>query len=471
MAGFIKIKDIKQAGKARSSNISAESLTNLYYEKNDEDAKNQGNSIYGTPGLELFKDMGFNTPIYAQHTFKGYQYIVTNDHLYVMNPAGTVVELGYVGTTNENMQLSDNGQVAILLTASGAGYLATPTTFTQITDATFNSFGAFSFDVLATYTIFSVPNSNQFFWSETNDAATYNALNVATAEQSPDNIVRIFRNNANLYILKETLTEIWRLTGNADLPFAPEVGATFQQGCAAKLSVAKIKGGMLWLGSDKSVYMSVGYQFNKVSTVDIDNELNELTNIDDAVGFTYSQAGHWFYVITFPSEDLTLCYDISTEKWHIRKSYGIGRWRINTFAAAFDKLLVGDYESAKIYSLNLDFYTENGATIERIAITPPLFNDGNRFFLYAVEMDMETGVGTLTGQGANPMTSLRLSDDGAHTWSDWINEPIGMMGHYKALVRWTGMGHGYNKTLMFRITDPIKVAISGIYAIIKAGVK
>lgn len=693
MAGFVKIKDITQAGKARSSNISAETLVNLYYEKNDEMAKNGGNSIYGTPGLLLFKDMGYDTPIYATHSFQGYLYVVTNDHLYVMTPAGVVTELGYVGTTNQNMQLEDNGQQVLLLTPSGAGYLATPTTFTQITDATFNAFGPGTFDVLAGYTVLSIQNSNQFFWSNLNDASTYDATAVATAEQSPDNIVRVFRNNADLFVFKQTITEIWQLTGNADLPFAPAQGLTFQQGCAAALSVAKIKGGAFWLGSDKSIYLVTGYQFKKVSTVDIDNQLNELTDISDAIGFTYSQAGHWFYVLTFPSEDLTVCYDLSTDKWHIRKSYGVNRWRINTFAGAFNKLLVGDFETSKIYELDLNTYTDNGAVIERIGITPPLNNGGNRFFIYAVELDLETGVGLLdtspatlttwydygsalkpltsagsavlsylgffpdgstnqnfvnssmsgtvlvdptlattpgvvsfkvgfnsgaatatarfvfssgvssvsqTGvrlrrngssvntmqctlrtqtydyvladlpisdntdyewyfiatasafsvydaagilisttttqtsrtataqatfkigqqanvttattnydagiygfsfwdgektveemvaldnvgllhsyrlpprthpQGYNPQAQLAISQDGAHTFSDYQNQPIGKMGQYKTVVRWSQIGFGYNTSLKFRITEPIKVAISGIYAIIKAGIK
>lgn len=471
MAGFVKIKDITQSGNARSSNISAETLVNLYYEKDDESAKNGGNAIYGTPGFNLFKDMGFNTPIYASHSFQGYLYIVTNDHLYSVNPSGTVVDLGYVGTTTQNMQLSDNGQVVILLTPSGAGYLATPSTLTQITDVFYNSVAAGTFDVLASYAIFSIQNSNQFFWSEPNDAAAYNAASVATAEQSPDYIVRIFRNNADLFIFKQTITEVWQLTGNPNLPFAPATGLTFQQGCAAALSVAKIKGGILWLGADKSVYLVKGYTFDKVSSVDIDNELNQLTNISDAFGFTYSQAGHWFYVLTFPSEGLTITLDLATKKWHTRKSYGMGRWRINCFAFAFNKNLVCDFETSKIYELDLDTYTENGNTIERIAITPPLFNDGNRFFVYAVELDLETGVGTLSGQGSNPLAVMAISSDGNHIFSDGIQQPIGAMGEYKTVVRWSQIGFGYNMSFKFTITDPIKVAISGIYAIIKGGVK
>lgn len=471
MAGFVKIKDITEAGRARSSNISAESLTNLYYEKNDESAKNSGNSLYGTPGLDLFKDLGFDMPIFASHYFDGYLYIVTNDHLYTVNPSGTVVDLGGVGTISQNVQLEDNGLVVILLTPSGAGYLATPTTLDQITDTFYNSVAAGSFCVIAGYVVFSIQNSNQFFWSELNDATTYNALNVATAEQSPDNIIRMFRNNADLWIYKQGVSEIWQLTGQANLPFQAATGLTFQQGCAAKLSVSQIKGGILWLGADKSIYLATGYTFEKVSSVDIDNELNELTDISDAFAFTYAQAGHWNYVITFPSEDITICYDLSTKKWHTGKSYGIGRWRINCFSFAFNRNLVCDFETSKIYELNLDTYTESGDTIERIAITPPLFNDGNRFFVYAVELDLETGVGTLTGQGENPQVVMQVSDDGGHTWSDPISQLIGAMGEYKTVVRWSQIGYGYNMSFKFTITDPIKVAISGIYAIIKTGVK
>ncbi len=471
MAGFVKIKDIMESGKARSSNISAENLTNLYYEKNDEQAKNGGNSIYGTPGLLLRKDLGFDTPIYAQHLFDGYEYIVTNDHMYVMNPSGTIVDLGSVGTVNQNVQLEDNGINAILLTASGAGYLATPTTLTQITDPFFNDSPPSSFCVIAQRVLWSIQDSNQFFWSELNDAATYSSLNVATAAQSPSNIVRLFRNNADIYIQKTDITEIWQLSTDANLPFIPNQGATFQQGNAAKLSTSQIKGAINWLGADLSIYSATGYEFRKISTVDIDTELSKLNIINDAFGVSHAQGGHWFYIITFPSEDITIAYDFTTQKWHIRKSYGIGRWRINTLSVAFGKILVGDYQYSRIYELDLDVYTDNGITIERIAVTPPLFNEGNRFFLYAVELDIEGGVGTLDGQGMNPQCMLKVSDDGNHTFSNELWEPIGAMGAYKTVVRWSQLGFGYNISMTFTITDPIKVAIAGIYAIIKAGVK
>lgn len=471
MGGFVKIKDITQSGSARSKNISAENLTNIYYELNDEAAKNAGNSLYGSTGLNLFVNLGFDTPIYAMHSFHGYLYAVTNDRLYVITPVGIKTELGAIGTINQNVQLGDNGEYVILLTASGAGYLATPTTFTQITDSTFNTFGAGTFDVLNGYTIFSIPSSNQFFWSELNDPNTYLGTNVATAEQSPDHIVRVFRNNADLLIFKQSITEIWSLTGNANLPFAPQQGLTFQQGCGAKLSLAKIKGAALWLGSDKSVYMVTGYQFDKISSVDIDNELNGLDNISDAFAFTYSQAGHWHYVLTFPSHDLTIDYDLSTKKWHHRKSYGVGRWRVNCFSDLDGRLLVGDFESSKIYEMDLDIYTEDGEAIERKLITPPLFNDGNRFFVYGVELDIEGGVGLLTGQGSVPTVSMRVSYDGGHIWSDPISQPIGELGQYKTVVRWSQIGYAYNMSFMFEISDPIKVAISGIYAIIKSGIK
>lgn len=471
MAGFIKIKDITQAGKARSAEISAESLINLYYEKNDEEAKNEGNSVYGTPGLDLFLDMAFDTPIYASHYFLGLLYVVTNNSLYTVNASGTKVLLGSVGTINQNVQLEDNGLVVILLTPSGAGYLATATTFNQITDPFFNSVAAGSFCVLATYAIFSIQGTNQFFWSEPNDAATYNALNVATAEQSPGVIVRMFRNNADLWIYKEDIAEIWQLTGQANLPFTPATGLTFQQGSGAKLSTDHIKGAILWLGNDKSVYQTTGYTFGKVSSVDIDNQLTKLQIISDAISFTYSQAGHWFYVLTFPSEGVTVVFDLTTKKWHIRRSYELDRWKANCFAFAFGLNLVCDFQTSKIYILNLDTYTEDGNIIERIAITPPLFNDSNRFFVYAVELDMKSGVGTLSGQGQNPVALMQVSDDENNTYSMPISQPIGQMGQYKTTIRWSQIGYSYNMSFKFTITDPIEVAISGIYAIIKTGVK
>jgi hypothetical protein len=41
-------------------------------------------------------------------------------------------------------------------------------------------------------------------------------------------------------------------------------------------------------------------------------------NITDAIGYTYQQDGHPFYVLIFPSAEATWVYDVSTQLWHER---------------------------------------------------------------------------------------------------------------------------------------------------------
>ena len=54
--------------------------------------------------------------------------------------------------------------------------------------------------------------------------------------------------------------------------------------------------------------------------------IRETSTIADAIGFTYTQRGHKFYVLTFPTGGLTLVYDIAQGLWHERQSYGQTRW-------------------------------------------------------------------------------------------------------------------------------------------------
>jgi len=85
----------------------------------------------------------------------------------------------------------------------------------------------------------------------------------------------------------------------------------------------------------------------------------------DAIGYTYSQAGHEFYMLTFPTEDVTWCFDLASQLWH-RRAWrdpvtGIyHRHRSNCCAVFGDDIIVGDFENGKIYKLSQSVYTDDG---------------------------------------------------------------------------------------------------------------
>lgn len=470
MSALQKIKDNIQHAPSRGAAISSESLVNLFFEKQADEAKSPF-AVFGTSGLKLFTNLNLNTPIWGIHYFNNYLYIVTNDSVYVVNSAGVATNLGGIGTVNQNVQIIDNFENIQILKPSGELYIATPASLTLVTDADYVPAG--SMTVLDGYLILNkitAGNEDEFFISGLRNASSYDALKFANAEAAPDKIVRVFATLRDLLIFGENTIQVFFNSGNADFPFEPTQNGVIEMGCAAKLSVAQARSVVAWLGNDKSVYGMEGYNYKKISSFEIDELIRKLDYVEDAKADVYSEGGHVFYVLTFPTGDLTLVYDFSTGLWHRRKSFGAGRWRVNGITAAFGKNLAIDYSTSKIYEIDLDTYTEDGETIEREGITAPLFNNNNRFFVGNVQIDMEAGVGLLNGQGSNPQIMLQVSTDGGKTYSNEIWRTIGAQGSYKTKVIWHRLGYAYNMCFKYRITDPIKVIISGFYANIKTGI-
>ena len=66
---------------------------------------------------------------------------------------------------------------------------------------------------------------------------------------------------------------------------------------------------------------------------------------------------------------------------------------------------------------------------------------------HALQIDMETGVGTRTGADTDPLVWLRYSDDDGHTWSQLRSVPAGRRGAYtvRAIFRNLGRSVGLRR--------------------------
>jgi hypothetical protein len=455
----------KNAYQAQSKFLNSQRCINFYLEPAPEDSKEPW-ALYGTPGLTLFADLGAN-PIYGMHVMGDYLYAVSGDNVHRVDSGSGSNNLGSIGTTTDNVIMADNGVHVVLTKEGGAAYIANSSSLAQITDGDFDS--ASSVTVLDGFGIFSRLGTNQFAISALLDLSDYDALDFATAEASGGLIVRVFAHKGNLWIFKTDITEIYYNSGGGDFPFVPLPNAQINRGCAAKRSVAEGDNTLLFLGDDKIIYRMNGYTPKRISTFAIEAAIEGYTTISDAEAFTYTQAGHAFYVITFPTELETWVYDMATGLWHQRQSFEKGRWRATSYVKFNDKHLVGDFESGKIYELDLDTYTENGDTIQRIVTSPPLNKENKRITYDRLWIGFDPGVGLTSGQGSNPQAILRYSDTAGNTWSNEKWRSMGLKGKYKHQIHWTGLGQSRHRIYELTITDPIPCRISGAYANLRIG--
>lgn len=465
MSQLIPINIGSNSYSMRSGLASAERLVNCYIEPAPQDSPFQ-NMLIGTAGLTVWKDLNIGFPIYGMEVMGENLYVVAGNNVYKINSVKDIISIGTIPIEPSRVMMTNNGTQVTILTDSGTAYYCTSTaaSLTQITDGDFLS--SDSITTLDGYTISSKKQGRTFQFSDINATQTWQALNTQTVEADSSNIVRVAMNNLELWFFKENIIEVYYDSARPNYIFDRKDGIFIQKGCAAKYTIASIDNSFFFLGNDKLIYMTNGYQLIPISTYPIAQEIEKYTTISDAFGFCYILNGHKFYSITFPSENKTWQYNTTTQRWHERESINShqqnGMWRANCHAFYKGLNLFGDFETGVIYYAD-DVYTENGTSILRKAISSTQFGNYSRTTLDRLVLMMETGVGLISGQGSNPELMLRVSIDGGKTWGYQETQLIGNQGDYLQEVFWTNLGYG--RTFIFEITisDPVKFAIVGAY--------
>ena len=461
---------------ARSINAADNRMVNLFPEVVPEGGKEAG-FLNRAPGLKFQQAIGVGPirALWAHQTNGSDFYVVSGTEFYkVTGLTATPTKLGDVTGTGP-VSIADNG-TQIFLACNGPSYIYNEVTnvFAQITDPDFP--GATTVGYLDGYFVFNEPNSQKVWVTALLDGTSVDPLDFASAEGSPDGLVGLIVDHREAWLFGTDSVEVWYDAGSADFPLTRIQGAFNEIGCVAAFSIAKLDNGLFWLGTDARgqgiVYRANGYTGQRVSTHAIEYAIAQYGNISDAIGYTYQQEGHAFYVLTFPSANATWVYDVATQAWHERAGWNtaIGqftRHRSNCQCNFNGNTVVGDYENGNIYTLDLNVYADNGGIqkwLRSWRALPTGQNNLKRTAQHSLQLDCESGTGLITGQGSDPEIMLRWSDDGGHTWSNEHLSKMGKIGEYYRRVFWRRLG----MTLKLRdrvyevsMTDPVKTAIVG----------
>ncbi len=453
--------------RARSSNFDAETCLNLYAEGSTTGTAKDIAVLYGTPGLVLWANLG-DGPIRGALRFDASTaYVVSGDTVYRVASNGASGAIGTITFGNDPVSMASNGFQVVISTDPEMWAIDVGTdTVTQVLDPDF--LGSTHVVFLAGYFIWGVPNSGRSQYS-TLYSTDIEPLSFFTAEASPDFGVAQLADHLEYWYFGESTTEVFSVVADADQPLQRINGAVIEHGCAAPFSVAKMDNTVYWLGADDNgkgtVWRATGaYEPQRVSTPAIEYAISQVEDISGAVAWTYQQESHSFYILNVG--DRTWCFDASTALWHERAwrnpvDGSLHRHRGQCQMAFAGKNIVGDWQNGNLYALDLNAYTDNGATIVSRRTGP--YVSARTYNM--LQVDFETGVGLVEGQGENPIALLQWSDDGGKTWSNDHPAEIGRVGEYQRRVRWRRLGtsrrFGLARTFRVTITDPVKRVITG----------
>lgn len=432
-------------------------------------------ALFSTPGIASFASITATNSRGSIVFFDGLPYFVVGTSLVSLSINGVVTNHGVISGSID-VSMASNGVNIAIVNPTGASYFFTPST--GVLELS-NSSPFLSFGQAETVTFkdgfYVYTTSSNFFSSSAktvNDGKTFNALDFADAEISPDRIIKAHNNHNQLYIFGENTIEVFQTIATTGFPFTRIAGASIQKGCRAPNSVHEFDNGFVFIGGDlgerPAVWKGIGSQAQKISTSSVDQLLQDSTPAEvlEARCFTYSLKGNYFAVFTVGKH--TLVYDAATGQWAERQTgitdgNGFLPWRAAHGVLAFGKILVGDDRSGNIGSLDHDVFTEYGGKIERIISTQPFLDNGDAIYSKELELAMRTGVGDATTP--NPQIRHDYSDDGSHTYGSEISKSMGRVGEYNTRVRWSRLGRIPNsRVLRWKTTEPVLIEIYALYA-------
>ncbi|NDD52671.1 hypothetical protein EBZ39_02120 [bacterium] len=437
-------------------------------------------ALYPTPGLTLRTQLQYGA-VRGLHTLSNDQYAiaVSYNKVYKIDSSFTATQIGTLTTTTGYVSISDNmttqGMVAYIVDGVNRyTWVQSTNSFATLPSSDGPWQGATVVDSVDGYNIYNEPGTFNWACTDLDSRLSTQAL-YGSANGFPDPIISMIVDRRQVYLLKDVTTEVWTDVGNViagitSFPFQRVPGTTAQAGCGAAFSVARFGTSFVMVCKDtrgnSTIEMMSGYEYQKISTHAVEQSLlNQV--VSDAVAFTYQIEGHEMYVVTFPSVGeygLTWVYDLSTKSWHKWLAWDSDlavykRHRANCGCFFANRYLVGDYENGKIYSVENEVYTEDGARIRRLRRAPHLTTDLQRQYFDSFQIQFQPGVGLNTGQGQNPQAMLRWSNDGGSTWSNehWVS--IGMMGNYVNRALWRRLGWSRDRIFEVAISDPIKAVV------------
>lgn len=433
-----------------------------------------------TPGTtQLTADQGSSEVNRASHVMDGVPYFVNGNTLYRLNRSivdelevFTVDDLGTIAGDVEAyprvwMASNENDELCILV-PGGNGYIftASPDTLTQITDGDFTASGnPMALLYIDGYFLFSTDEKKHII-SGLNQGLVYNALDFGSAESDPDEIVAPFKYQNQLYVAGTETIEGFQNVGGADYPFQRS-GLFIDKGLSAPFAGVNASNAYIFMGAGKNESPSIwiykgGTEPARISTNPIDSILQALSPEEIAAVFAWSYAAKGAHFACFALPDTTLCFDLTTQLWHERKSQVIAgtgatetvRGRVNSAVSAYGRVLVGDSQDGRIGSYDVDVEEEYGSPLIRRFTTQPFQNNMDALFVSELELTVESGVGDATTP--DPLISMQVSRDN-RKWSDPLTRSLGGVGEHNKRCIWRRLGR-IPRFCSFRFTfsEPVK---------------
>lgn len=398
--------------------------------------------LLGSPGIASFSapSGGAGRGLFVM---RGILYAVVGSNFYKIDADGGASLLGSLpGSTK--LTFAGNG-VQIVFSNK---YIFSNGAVTAITDPDMPPVS--TIDYVDGFVVYAESGSGRWGCSELYDGATYDALKFATAEAHPDDLVTLKVSQRQVLLFGQETTEIWYNSGQSGFPFERLSGGSLEYGALARLGVAKQDNSIFWLASDRTVRRLTGQTPVRVSQHGVEEKISSYARVDDCEAFPMNWNGHLWVVFRFPTAGACWVYDVTTNEWHERASYGSSTWNVADAAECYGKVFVQNSLTGEVGYLSDAVYTEFGGILRREWTYPQVYAVNQPLVHSQIELVARTGTAPI---GQVPHVNLEISDDGGNTWLMLPPRELGRVGEYNHVVRWNRLGQARDRVYRMSVDD------------------
>ena len=223
-------------------------------------------------------------------------------------------------------------------------------------------------------------------------------------------------------------------------------------------------------GTNK-IMLTTGADPIVISTPAIELELTNLTMPTDCTSFIWSYGGQVFYEISFNTDNLTLVYNKTSDRWFHAQTLG-NRHFAQCYTFFNGKRLALSNLDNGLYELSEAFPTDFGNPITRRRITKNIRAPGYRkFTVHNIWLYCQQGIGLPGGvnpngtnyvYGASGELLVYVSRDGGETFEQPIILSFGEVGRYNYVTTDFSLGEARDLTFKFEVTQPIQPYLMGM---------
>ena len=210
-----------------------------------------------------------------------------------------------------------------------------------------------------------------------NDPQNWDALNVIIAQIEPDKGVGLAKQLVYVVIFKQWSTEIFYDAANATgSPLATVQGAKVNYGLTNGDGVQSIDGILVWPCTNQSASAQIikmeGLKAEIISNDPVERLLDGVDFTQTIYSLQFKDNGHRFYILTSPSSNITLCYDLDQKMWYQITDKDGNYWPFvaTTYSSTTLRHFFQHESNGRIYLANSLYYTDDGDVITVDVVTP-----------------------------------------------------------------------------------------------------